>query len=520
MPQSATPPVPEIRLTPLNQNPPYVEGEYVIYWMIAQRRLHWNFGLQRALWWCEQLKRPLLIFEPLRVGYKWASRRHHQFIIDGMIENSARCAQLDVCYFPYVEGEEGESAGLLKTLSERACVVVTDEYPCFFLPRMLRAAAARLPRRLEQVDSNGLLPLRASGRSFTTAASFRRHLQKTLLPYFETEHFPHPDPLALCPMATGARIPREVSVRWPIAALDRAETSNGDEAMYRRIDLSRLPIDQGVRPAERGGRASGLLKLHDFLERRLSRYHSDRNVVEGCAASGLSAHLHFGHVSAHEIAEAAFRACAWSPAEVAPKPTGSRAGWWGASPGVESFIDELVTWRELGFAFSFHHPETYDDYESLPAWALKTLSDHEGDPRPHLYTLEALDRAETHDPIWSAAQRQLRREGRIHNYLRMLWGKKILEWSPTPREALARLIHLNNRYALDGRDPNSYSGIFWCMGRFDRAWGPERPIFGKVRFMTSESTRRKIKLTRYLERFGAEGELEAGEPIIDDLFSQ
>ncbi|HQZ63658.1 MAG TPA: deoxyribodipyrimidine photolyase, partial [Planctomycetaceae bacterium] len=140
-------------------------------------------------------------------------------------------------------------------------------------------------------------------------------------------------------------------------------------------------------------------------------------------------------------------------------------------------------------------------YESLPDWAQATLRIHQSDPRPVVYDFDQLRNAETHDQLWNAAQNQLTMTGRMHNYLRMLWGKKILEWSETPRDALATMIELNNRFAVDGRDPNSYSGIFWVLGRYDRAWGPERPIFGKIRYMTSENTARKLHLSKYLEQF-------------------
>ncbi len=148
------------------------------------------------------------------------------------------------------------------------------------------------------------------------------------------------------------------------------------------------------------------------------------------------------------------------------------------------------------------HRDDYDRLTSLPAWAMATLEKHAEDPRPQVYPLAALEAAETHDELWNAAQRQLRREGRMHNYLRMLWGKKVLEWSRTPEEARGALITLNDRYALDGRDPNSYSGILWTFGRYDRAWGPERAIFGTVRYMSSDSARRKLRLRGYLERYG------------------
>jgi len=153
-----------------------------------------------------------------------------------------------------------------------------------------------------------------------------------------------------------------------------------------------------------------------------------------------------------------------------------------------------------------HLRSDYDQYDSLPPWARQTLQEHAGDRRSHLYSLDQFEAAVTHDPLWNAAQRQLVQEGRMHNYLRMLWGKKILEWTPQPQEALAILIELNNKYALDGRDPNSYSGIFWCLGRYDRAWGPERPVYGKVRYMSSENTARKVRVQAYLERYAPPGD--------------
>jgi deoxyribodipyrimidine photo-lyase len=161
----------------------------------------------------------------------------------------------------------------------------------------------------------------------------------------------------------------------------------------------------------------------------------------------------------------------------------------------------LITWRELGYNMAAHAPG-YERYESLPAWARRTLAEHAADRRPFLYSLEEFEMSATHDPLWNAAQRQLVTEGRIHGYLRMLWGKKILEWTRSPEEALDVMVELNNTYALDGRDPNSYSGIFWVLGRYDRPWGPERPVFGKIRYMSSENTARKVGVSKYMERYG------------------
>jgi deoxyribodipyrimidine photo-lyase len=251
--------------------------------------------------------------------------------------------------------------------------------------------------------------------------------------------------------------------------------------------LAKLPIDHTVRPvATRGGHRAAEQRLRQFMKTGLASYDEDRRHPDRDGGSGLSPYLHFGHLSAHQVYEAVARA------------RGPRT-----SAGAEAFLDELITWRELGFNFAANRRDL-EAYESLPAWARATLEAHAADPRPHLYSLKQLARSETDDRLWNAAQRQLVREGRMHGYLRMLWGKRVLEWSASPREALTRLIELNNRYALDGRDPNSYSGILWCFGRYDRPWGPERPIFGKVRYMSSANTARKLHVRKYLARYDHE----------------
>lgn len=483
--------VPEIRIRQLNDAPVSANGEFVLYWMISSRRSTCNFALQRAIEWSARLKKPLLILEALRVGYEWASDRLHRFVLQGMADNKAAFADKPVRCYPYVEPKPGAGRGLVDELAAQAAVIVTDDFPCFFIPRMLKKTAQRLPTLFEAVDSNGLLPMRATNTVFPTAYAFRRFLQKELLPHLDK--LPQPDPFACAAIPSPPSINRSILQKWP-------------EATHALLDashevLAELPIDHSVGPAAfQGGSSAAQDALHKFLDEKLHRYHEDRSQPEADVASGLSPWLHFGHVSASDVFAQLVQRENWSPAKLADNAKGARQGWWGMSEAAESFLDELITWRELGYNFCWQHDD-YDQYGSLPDWARTTLEEHAADERPHVYSLEDFEAAQTHDELWNAAQTQLVTEGRMHNYLRMLWGKKILHWSESPREALRIMIQLNNKYAVDGRNPNSYSGIFWVLGRYDRAWGPERPIFGKIRYMTSENTARKFKVKDYIRKY-------------------
>lgn len=489
-------PVPQQRIVVLNDAAPRAGARYVLYWMTSFRRPHYNFALDRAAEIAATLKVPLLVLEALRIGYRWASDRIHQFILDGMADNSAAFARARIAYRAYLEPEEGAGKGLVEALSEHAAAVVTDDYPCFFLPRMVAAASERIRVRFEMVDSNGLIPLRATDRAFLRAVDFRRFLQRSIPPHLAQA--PRAKPLRGSLPELGP-FPRGVTARYKFVdpkALER-----------REVLVGKLKIDHGTPVvSRRGGHRAAERELRTFVERRLENYAEARNHPDLRQTSGLSPYLHFGHISAHQVFEAVAKAeeFDFSRAEsFGGRRRGEREGFWEMRPGAEAFLDQLVTWRELGFNLCQRVPGDYDRYASLPSWSRATLEKHARDRRPHLYTLEQLAAAETYDPVWNAAQRELRSEGTIHNYLRMLWGKKVLEWSRSPEEGIETLIALNDQYAIDGRDPNSYSGIFWCFGRYDRPWGPERQIFGTVRYMSSENTRRKLKLDRYLERWSA-----------------
>jgi deoxyribodipyrimidine photo-lyase len=485
------PHVPDLRIRRIGDAALNPRGDYVLYWMTSYRRLAFNFSLQRAAEWAEKLAKPLVILEALRCGYRWASDRMHYFIIQGMVDNARAVARKRVLYYPYVEPQPDAAKGLLAALAHRAAVVVSDDFPCFFLPSMHRAAARHVPVCFELVDSNGILPLRATERVFARAVDFRRFLQKNLRDHLE--EMPEPDPLAGRKLPTRAELPANILRQWPPAAIDQLSRSPAS--------LSDFPLDHSVPAAPIPGGARAAEKtLRTFLDHKIARYADDRNQPELDVSSGLSPYLHAGHIAAHQVFLETTARDGWSTSRIAARANGSANDWWGASHPVESFLDELITWRELGYNMC-HLRSDYDQYDSLPAWARQTLQKHARDPREFVYSRERLEAAETHDPLWNAAQRQLRREGRIHNYLRMLWGKKILEWTRRPQEALEILVELNNKFALDGRNPNSYSGIFWCLGRYDRPWGPERPVFGTIRFMSSSNTARKVRVQEYLGRY-------------------
>jgi deoxyribodipyrimidine photo-lyase len=460
--------------------------------MIGSRRTSYNFALQRAVHHSRRLDVPLLVVEPLRLDYPWACARFHHFVLDGMLENWRALEKSTVTYYPFVEEIAGDANGMFTEFANAAAVVVSDDTPAFFLPNALRVAAEQCPVTMEAVDGVGIYPLRETNRVFTTAASFRRHLQKELPELLMDA--PARIPLLGRKPPTISKIPRSLSDRWPMTPLSR---------LRDRRWLARLSINHRVGATSiRGGAASARSALADFVQNNLPEYASQRNQLRAECQSHLSPYLHFGHISAHEVFRAVLDKVDWSPAMLAPRATGSRHGWWGAGESVESFLDQLVTWRELGHNAATHQSD-YRRFESIPNWAQETLQTHASDERPYLYPLEALEGADTHDPLWNAAQSQLVTEGTIHNYLRMLWGKKILEWTPDPHIALSVMIELNNKYALDGRDPNSYSGILWVLGKYDRAWGPERPIFGKVRYMSSDNTARKLDVRSYVERYRA-----------------
>jgi len=474
-----------------NQAEPDLDGEYVLYWMQINRRFHYNFALEYAVGWANKLNKPLLILEAFSCDYPWATDRSHTFMMQGMKEHLDYANQQGLNYVSFVEKEPGEYEILLKNLASKASVLVTDEYPVF----IMRERNKKYPQELEipyyTIDSNGLIPFGLTDKDPYSAYFFRKIMQKNFIEAFTNP--PQKKPLN--------NLENTENVNTEASFSDGLPDSH--EALNNISDfISGLKINHKVKPIDwHGGRQAALGMLGEFIKNDLLEYDDKRNDPDENKTSQLSPWLHFGKISEYEIVKTVLdhQPKGWGLDKITFNK-GSTGGFFNGDPNIDGFLDEVITWREVGFHFA-HHREDYDKLESLPDWVLKTMDDHRDDPREWIYTYEELASSKTHDEIWNAAQTQLREDGIIHNYLRMLWGKKVIEWTPDYKTALKYLIDLNNTYAIDGRDPNSYSGIFWCLGRFDRAW-QERPIFGKLRYMTSESTKKKVKLKNYLSHYG------------------
>ncbi len=480
-----------------NNKPVNPEGEYVLYWMQINRRLEYNYALEYAVAWANKLNKPLLIYEGLSISYPWVCDRFHIFLMEGMKENLDLARKEGVNFFSYVEPEAEAGKGLFYKLAEKACCVISDEYPVFIVKKHNERVANRINVPFTTIDSNGIIPLSITERDPYTAYLFRIIMQKKFVEAFT--HPPEKKPLRGLKNRSKVNLGEKFYQKYPSA-----------ETLFRDISdaVSALNINHNVGAVEwaKGTRKAALNQLEYFISNDLFDYAEQRNHPDAEKTSKLSPWLHFGKISAYEVVKAALeqQPGEWNVYSLAPN-RGKREGFFGGHNAVQSFLDEVITWREVGFHFAHHRPD-YDQFESLPEWVFQTMAEHEHDERKYIYSLKELDESDTHDEIWNAAQRQLKQEGIIHNYLRMLWGKKVIEWTPDYRTALEFLIELNNKYALDGRDPNSYSGIFWCFGRFDRAW-QEREIFGKLRYMASENTRKKVKMTQYLRKYGSQKSL-------------
>ncbi len=442
--------------------PDRARGDYILYWAQASRRTTANLALDFAILQGNEAGLPVVVYESLRPDYPSANDRIHTFVLEGVEDNRRIAAQRGLRYEFFLPATHEAARGVLERLSRRARMVVTDEYPTFIQQSQTASFSRSCPVPLWLVDGNGILPMRAFPGEQYSARFFR-----------DKAH-------------------REFEQRW--ATIPEIEPGvrpfNGDLELdvWNGTDISMAvgscAIDHTVpRAPVKGGRAEALRRLEIFVHSRLEGYASRRN-REPEKTSELSPYLHFGHVGIDEVARRVLFSAA--PAE-----------------DIDAFLEEAVIRRELSFNLCHFRPD-HDSLAVLPAWAARTLDAHRHDRRMPIYDFGQMERAETGDEVWNLAQRALLETGIMHNYLRMLWGKRVLEWTRSPEEAHRTMIALHERWALDGRDPNTHAGVLWCFGKHDRPWAPERPIFGMVRYMSSDATRKKVDLRGYRKKIDRE----------------
>ena len=436
------------------------KARYVLYWMQMYKRVDNNHALIYAIRRANELKLPLVVYEGLKHYYPWASDRLHTFILEGVEEKQREFEQLGIRYLFYLQKDKKAPKQTVARLAKEAALIVTDDFPCFIIPKHNHSIAQRAKIPVYVVDSNGVVPMSKFDKEEYGAYTIRPKIHKILDRYFQ--------PLA----------DEKVDVSSLGLEIDCPETTVTNEDISRLV--ASCDIDHNVAPSNHyhGGTANGRRRLKKFVEEILPDYEKARNKPDRDGSSRLSSYLHFGFLSPLEIALAVRDAIAPQPAK-------------------NAYLEELIVRRELSFNLTLHNPH-YDSLAALPAWVQKTMREHADDERQFIYSLEELEAGETHDELWNAAQREMVVTGEMHNYVRMLWGKNVLAWSPSYEVAFETLVHLNNKYCLDGRNPNSYAGILWCFGKHDRPW-MERPVFGMIRYMTSSSTGKKFDSAKYIE---------------------
>ena len=443
---------------------PRKDAKCVVYWMQRAMRIVDNPALEIAIEAGNLLGLPVVVFFSVIPNYPNANLRHYHFLAQGLVDVTGYAAEREVGFIVRRHPDNSLEAFLDEV---EAALVIGDENPCREPERWRKVLASRLKLPFWTVDADVVVPSAIFNRSYFLLHHFRPHL-KAQLPSFLVRQ-------------RGIK-PLHPFRPWkPIASFDLA----GDiTAGFTKLNRAVGPVDSFT-----GGTHAALKRLRDFVDHDLARYEETRNHPEVKGTSRLSPYLHFGNISPLTIALAAKDAVERGRA---------------SATACDKFLDELIGWRELAVLFVRHTP-AYDTWECAEPWARKTLIEHAGDPRDHHYTFEQLERAETGDELWNAAQREMVETGWMHNYMRMYWAKKILEWAPDPARAFEWAVTLNDRYELDGRDANGYAGIAWAIvGKHDRPWF-DRPIFGVVRPMSGASIAKKIDAAVYIRQNSGAG---------------
>ncbi|MCI0494988.1 deoxyribodipyrimidine photo-lyase [candidate division KSB1 bacterium] len=434
--------------------------QFVLYWMQASQRAEYNHALEYAIQQANERNKPLVVFFGITDNFPQANERHYYFMLEGLKEVQAALQERNI---KMVIRHQSPEIGAVE-LSKQADLVVVDRGYLKIQRAWRNYVAERIDCPLVQVESDVFVPVEtASPKEEFSAGTFRPKITK-LIPDF------------LTPMNES---------QLKISSLNFEFEDFDIRDIEKAISL--LKIDRSVKKVSHfyGGTREAKKHLQNFIDRKLDRYPDLRNDPTLDYLSNMSPYLHFGQIS---------------PIYIALKVMESK------SPGEEAYLEEMIVRRELSMNFVFYN-QNYDNFEGLPAWAKKTLIEHIEDPREHLYSMEEFENAQTHDPYWNACQQEMLITGKMHGYMRMYWGKKILEWTKTPAEGMKIANFLNNIYELDGRDPNGFTGVAWCFGKHDRAWF-ERNIFGKVRYMNDNGLKRKFDADGYVKKIERSGDSE------------
>ncbi len=439
-----------------------IEGKYVLYWMKHAVRAHENPALDVALQISENLSLPLLIYQEISEEEPYASERRFAFEIEGAREVQQELLQRSIDYLFWIQRRN--ACRFLDKLAAEAAIVVAEDMP---VPSE-RDAKQRLHDNSEVpiwlVDTACIVPMQVAGKAYDRAFVYRQQTAKERASRLEAVY----DEIDYRP----SRMPK-LELPDERIALEHIDLT----ALLSSL-LPSLDIDHEVKPIcdTTGGSTAGYQRWRSFVKKQLPRYDRDRNDPLLSPSSRMSAYLRLGHVSPFLIAReaASFKSAA-----------------------ADKFLDELLVWRELAYTFCRFTPQL-ESSEAIPSWAIQSLRDHESDRRPQIYSYDELFFAKTDDRLWNAAQLSLLNRGELHNNVRMTWGKAFLQWTKDFEDALAKMISLNHRLALDGNDPSSYGGLLWCLGQFDRPFLPEKPIFGVVRDRPTAVHARRLDVEEYL----------------------
>ena len=432
----------------------------MLYWMQADQRSWDNWALTRAVELANELGVPVVVAFFVHTKLDNAYIRHYDFMLRGLAEVAESLRELGISFVMRVGDPTDGVPALVRELG--AAAVVTDQSYLRWGVKVRGTVAERVEVAMEAVDAHSIVPPRSAYPKACYGAYILRPKLRALRERFITEY---PD----------------VSVRVPWTG---AEPAGVDERDVQGV-MAQLDLDGSVGSVElASGPSAALEQMEAFIDCGFTVYDDKRNDPVADATSHLSAYLHFGQISSQRIAYEVLNSEAY---EMNPE-----AG--------EGYLDELITWRELAINHALYNPH-YNSYAGIPAWAQRSLEQHAGDPRDWIYTVQQLEVAQTHDELWNAAQREMMRTGRMHGYMRMYWAKKILEWSDSAAGAIAAAVYLNDKYLLDGRDPNGYAGILWAIGGLhDRPWF-DRPIYGQVRYMSYGGAKGKFDVAAYVAKF-------------------